>query len=128
MLPYKARADGLIMIDQNCEAAMARVVVRRLETRAAPLHGPRVPPHSVSHASADGLSCKSLNHRWLRVTTYKNMYSEQPKSVILNGAGGGGRTHMTSEGRGILSPVRLPVPPLQQVELRQQVITNSSQV
>ena len=31
----------------------------------------------------------------------------------LFGAGGGGRTHMTSEGRGILSPVRLPVPPLQ---------------
>src|SRR5690242_16847691 len=30
------------------------------------------------------------------------------------GAGGGGRTHMPSEGRGILSPVRLPVPPLQQ--------------
>src|SRR6185437_4671385 len=30
-----------------------------------------------------------------------------------SGAGGGGRTHMTSEGRGILSPVRLPVPPLQ---------------
>src|SRR5258708_24278182 len=29
------------------------------------------------------------------------------------GAGGGGRTLMTSEGRGILSPVRLPVPPLQ---------------
>src|SRR5579883_1481070 len=31
----------------------------------------------------------------------------------MTGAGGGGRTHMTSEGRGILSPVRLPVPPLQ---------------
>ena len=31
------------------------------------------------------------------------------------GAGGGGRTHMPSEGRGILSPVRLPVPPLQQL-------------
>ena len=30
------------------------------------------------------------------------------------GAGGGGRTLMPSEGRGILSPVRLPVPPLQQ--------------
>ncbi len=34
-------------------------------------------------------------------------------SSRLAGAGGGGRTHMTSEGRGILSPVRLPVPPLQ---------------
>ncbi len=33
--------------------------------------------------------------------------------VIPFGAGGGGRTHMPSEGRGILSPVRLPVPPLQ---------------
>ena len=31
----------------------------------------------------------------------------------MDGAGGGGRTLMTSEGRGILSPVRLPVPPLQ---------------
>ncbi len=31
----------------------------------------------------------------------------------IAGAGGGGRTLMTSEGRGILSPVRLPVPPLQ---------------
>lgn len=31
------------------------------------------------------------------------------------GAGGGGRTLMPSEGRGILSPVRLPVPPLQQI-------------
>ncbi len=29
------------------------------------------------------------------------------------GAGGGGRTHMLSEERGILSPVRLPIPPLQ---------------
>ena len=36
----------------------------------------------------------------------------------LPGAGGGGRTHMTSEGRGILSPVRLPVPPLQPGRLR----------
>ena len=35
--------------------------------------------------------------------------------VEIIGAGGGGRTLMTSEGRGILSPVRLPVPPLQQV-------------
>src|SRR6516225_4984142 len=35
--------------------------------------------------------------------------------VCNDGAGGGGRTHMPSEGRGILSPVRLPVPPLQQV-------------
>ena len=34
-------------------------------------------------------------------------------SMIYVGAGGGGRTHMPSEGRGILSPVRLPVPPLQ---------------
>src|SRR5215813_8783472 len=33
----------------------------------------------------------------------------------VDGAGGGGRTHMTSEGRGILSPVRLPVPPLRQL-------------
>src|SRR5436853_6595968 len=33
----------------------------------------------------------------------------------MTGAGGGGRTHMHSEVRGILSPVRLPVPPLQQV-------------
>jgi hypothetical protein len=32
---------------------------------------------------------------------------------IQAGAGGGGRTHMFSEERGILSPVRLPVPPLQ---------------
>ena len=31
------------------------------------------------------------------------------------GAGGGGRTHMPSEGRGILSPVRLPVPPLRPI-------------
>src|SRR5690349_24539551 len=36
------------------------------------------------------------------------------KSPEISGAGGGGRTHMPSEGRGILSPVRLPVPPLQQ--------------
>ena len=35
--------------------------------------------------------------------------------VLIAGAGGGGRTLMASEGRGILSPVRLPVPPLQQV-------------
>ena len=35
--------------------------------------------------------------------------------VYNDGAGGGGRTHMLSEERGILSPVRLPVPPLQQV-------------
>ena len=34
--------------------------------------------------------------------------------VCNDGAGGGGRTHMPSEGRGILSPVRLPVPPLRQ--------------
>jgi hypothetical protein len=34
---------------------------------------------------------------------------------LKDGAGGGGRTLMPSEGRGILSPVRLPVPPLQQV-------------
>jgi hypothetical protein len=32
---------------------------------------------------------------------------------LKTGAGGGGRTLMPSEGRGILSPVRLPVPPLQ---------------
>ncbi len=32
---------------------------------------------------------------------------------IYLGAGGGGRTHMLSEERGILSPVRLPIPPLQ---------------
>ena len=35
--------------------------------------------------------------------------------LLTDGAGGGGRTLMPSEGRGILSPVRLPVPPLQQV-------------
>ena len=34
----------------------------------------------------------------------------------LPGAGGGGRTLMLSEERGILSPVRLPVPPLQQLD------------
>ena len=33
--------------------------------------------------------------------------------MYFDGAGGGGRTHMFSEERGILSPVRLPVPPLQ---------------
>src|SRR5262245_28557893 len=31
---------------------------------------------------------------------------------LWDGAGGGGRTHTPSEGRWILSPVRLPVPPL----------------
>ncbi len=35
------------------------------------------------------------------------------KALCFVGAGGGGRTLMPSEGRGILSPVRLPVPPLQ---------------
>src|SRR3954451_13258545 len=39
--------------------------------------------------------------------------------VTDSGAGGGGRTHMRSESRGILSPVRLPVPPLQQLEQEQ---------
>ena len=37
------------------------------------------------------------------------------QEIGIIGAGGGGRTLMTSEGRGILSPVRLPVPPLQQL-------------
>jgi hypothetical protein len=36
------------------------------------------------------------------------------KLLILGGAGGGGRTLMRIESRGILSPVRLPIPPLQQ--------------
>jgi hypothetical protein len=43
-----------------------------------------------------------------------------PKRVLevswVFGAGGGGRTHMISEDRGILSPVRLPVPPLQRAK------------
>ncbi len=44
-------------------------------------------------------------------------YREGPITVdskgIFVGAGGGGRTHMGSESRWILSPVRLPIPPLQ---------------
>src|SRR6516225_2019133 len=45
--------------------------------------------------------------------------------VCNDGAGGGGRTLMPSEGRGILSPVRLPVPPLQQVVGSFEVTTHS---
>ena len=44
----------------------------------------------------------------------KKQPASPTESRAWAGAGGGGRTLMTSEGRGILSPVRLPVPPLQQ--------------
>jgi integrase len=48
----------------------------------------------------------------------KTAADELSQIVYYDGAGGGGRTHMTSEGRGILSPVRLPVPPLQRELIR----------
>ena len=51
-------------------------------------------------------ACKNSNRK---------MRSKNGRPFCSDGAGGGGRTHMPSEGRGILSPVRLPVPPLQQV-------------
>src|SRR5580692_8907747 len=41
--------------------------------------------------------------------------SGQSEQGDRDGAGGGSRTLIPSEGCGILSPVRLPVPPLQQV-------------
>ena len=48
------------------------------------------------------------------IVLYKQL-ENSGSSPRCHGAGGGGRTHMLSEERGILSPVRLPVPPLQRV-------------
>ena len=50
----------------------------------------------------------------------------EAKILSLYGAGGEGRTLMPSEGRGILSPVRLPVPPLQP-GMRSAALTRKSQ-
>jgi hypothetical protein len=67
---------------------------------------------------AEGDICRPIRRifEWIverEVKTLKTLNSRKELSVRFHGAGGGGRTHMTSEGRGILSPVRLPVPPLQ---------------
>ena len=53
--------------------------------------------------------------QFLPIWLNRKVSSKNEQPFYNNGAGGGGRTHMPSEGRGILSPVRLPVPPLQQV-------------
>ena len=58
---------------------------------------------------------KPAHHRHTRPISRDQLResTEVPRLEFV-GAGGEGRTLMPSEGRGILSPVRLPVPPLQQ--------------
>ena len=68
------------------------------------------------------------SHRTIHGTIVAHQKSQGKSLVFSNqiGAGGGGRTHMLSEERGILSPVRLPVPPLQR-EFRRENFSNSTQ-
>src|ERR1019366_2768854 len=47
-------------------------------------------------------------------TERRQIFATQAAPGANCGAGGGGRTLIPSEGCGILSPVRLPVPPLRQ--------------
>ena len=64
-------------------------------------------------AAVEGKHENPLNPAWPISTP--NFWPKNGKCLRSRCAGGGGRTHMLSEERGILSPVRLPVPPLQQV-------------
>ena len=52
---------------------------------------------------------------WQRVPHRRHWMQSCYQSCSGGGAGGGGRTHKTLKGRGILSPLRLPVPPRPQI-------------